>query len=246
MRTPVRTLAADAERSCSHPTRRALRSDRGFTLMEVALAVGILAMMATLTWGSIARTFDAYETVTSIDERYHNVRVAMNRMAKELSMAFLTNAAERDRGKEQMWKTIFKAEPGTPFYKISFTAFAHYILRADSKESDQCEIGYFGAPDEDDPRRMNLVRREDPRIDRDPDEGGRTYVLAENIKDFKLRFFDPNDDDWTDEWDTESSDHAGRLPSIVEITMVIEDENGKDLTFMTKTRINLLRHLGRF
>src|SRR5687767_9263303 len=73
----------------------------GFTLMEVALAVAILAVMATLTWGSIARSFDAYETVKGIDERYHNVRIAMNRMAKELSMAFVTSP-RRDTGKERM------------------------------------------------------------------------------------------------------------------------------------------------
>ncbi|MCK6544933.1 prepilin-type N-terminal cleavage/methylation domain-containing protein [Myxococcota bacterium] len=218
---------------------------RGFTLMEIALAVAILAVMASLTWGSVARTFDAYETVTGIDARYHNVRVAMNRMVKELSMAFLTSA-RRDKGKERMWETIFKAEPDTPFAKLSFTSFSHQILRADAKESDQSEIGYFGAPDEDNPRQMNLMRREDPRIDREPDEGGQAFVLAEDIKEFKLRFFDPKDDDWTDEWDTERAEFAGRLPSVVEITMVIEDENGKELKFVTKTRINLTRELGTF
>jgi prepilin-type N-terminal cleavage/methylation domain-containing protein len=214
-------------------------------LMEVALAVTILGVMATLTWGSIARTFDAYETVTGIDSKYHNVRVAMNRMSRELSMAFLTSP-RRDKGKERMWETIFKAEPSSPIAKLHFTAFGHQIMRADSKESDQSEIGYYGEADEDNPRQMNLMRREDPRIDREPEEGGRSYVLAEDIKEFKLRFFDPKDDDWTDAWDTEDSEFQGRLPSLVEITMVIEDEGGKELKFVTKTRINLTKELGTF
>jgi general secretion pathway protein J len=211
--------------------------------MEVALAIGILAVMATLTYGSIARTFDAFETVNQIDTRYHEVRLAMNRMAKELSMAFLTSP-RRDKGKEQMWKTIFKAEPSSPFYKLNFTAFAHQMLLADAKESDQCEIGYFGAPDPDNPRQMDLMRREDPRLDRDPEIGGRTYVLAENIKEFKLRFFDPKDDDWKDSWNTLDAEFASRLPTIVEIIMVIQDERGKEVKFVTKTRINLTRELG--
>jgi general secretion pathway protein J len=218
---------------------------RGFTLMEVALAVAILGVMATLTWGSIARTFDAYETVTGIDGRYHNVRVAMNRMSRELSMAFLTSV-RRSKGKELMWETIFKAEPSSSFAKINFTAFGHQIMRADAKESDQSEIGYFGESDPDNRGQMNLMRREDPRIDREPEEGGRTYVLAEDIKEFKLRFFDSKDDDWTDTWDTEDSEFQGRLPTLVEITMVIEDENGKELKFVTKTRINLTKELGTF
>ncbi len=216
----------------------------GFTLMEVVLALAILALMGALTWGSIARSFDAFETVKEIDGRYHNVRVAMNRMAKELSMAFLTSD-RRHTGRERMWETLFKGEPGSPFHTIHFTAFAHEVLRQDAKESDQSEISYYGERDEDFPEQMNLMRREDPRLDREPSEGGRSYVLAENIKDFKLRFFDPKDDDWTEEWDTDDQEFKGRLPTVVEITMIIEDESKEELKFVTKTRINLTLELGR-
>src|SRR5262245_29180056 len=135
---------------------RSKKNRRGFTLMEVALAVAILGVMATLTWGSIARTFDAYETVTGIDARYHNVRVAMNRMARELSMAFLTSKL-RTKSDEVMWETIFKAEPSSPIAKLNFTAFGHQIMRADAKESDQAEIGYFGESDPDNRGQMNLM-----------------------------------------------------------------------------------------
>jgi general secretion pathway protein J len=212
--------------------------------MEIALAIAILAVIATLTWGSVARSFDAYETVTEIDGRYHNVRVAMNRMSKELSMAFI-DSDRRHRGKERMWKTIFKSESGSPFPMLHFTSFAHQILRADAKESDQSEISYFGARDPDIPGQTNLMRREDPRIDREPTEGGIAHVLAEDVKDFEVRFFDPREEEWTDDWDTEDDqEFKGRLPSIVEITLVIEDENGKELKFITKTRINLTQELG--
>jgi len=211
--------------------------------MEIALAISILAVMTTLTWGGIARTFDAYETVTDIDRRYHQVRVAMNRMARELSMAYLTGA-RRHRGQERIWRDIFKAERRSDFYEIHFRSFAHDILRSNAKESDQCEIGYFGAPDPEVKGQMNLMRREDPRPDREPEEGGREYVLAENIKKFELRFWDDRQQDWTEEWDTEDSDYGRRLPSIVEIRMVTEDEYGDELEFVTKTRINLTRELG--
>jgi general secretion pathway protein J len=224
-------------------TMRSSRSQRGLTLMEVALAVSILAIIATLTWGSIARSFDAYEAVTEIDRNYHNVRVAMNRMSKELSSAFIASA-RRSKGPERRVVTHFRGEAASPFHELHFTAFAHDILRADAKEGDSCEISYFGAPDPDKPNQVNLMRREDPRIDDEWDEGGRAYVLAEDVKEFKLRFWDERREEWTDEWDTEKSDLAGRLPPIVEITMVILDENGKELKFVTKARVNLTRELG--
>ncbi len=222
---------------------RPRRATRGLTLIEIALAVSILAVIATLTWGSVARSFDAYETVTDIDRRYHTVRVAMNRMAKELSMAFITSN-RRHKGKERMMVTHFRGEPGSPFFELHFTAFAHHILRADAKESDHCEISYFGDVDPDEPNQLNLMRREDPRIDSEWDEGGRAYILAENIKDFQLRFWDERREEWTDEWDTEKTDFRGRLPQIVEITMILLDENDQELKFVTKTRINLSKELG--
>lgn len=223
--------------------RRPAKATRGLTLIEIGLAVSILAVIATLTWGSVARSFDAYETVTDIDQRYHTVRVAMNRMAKELSMAFITSS-RRHKGKERMMVTHFRGESASPFFELHFTAFAHHILRADAKESDECEISYFGATDPDVPNQLNLMRREDPRIDSEWDEGGRSYILAENVKDFSLRFWDERREEWTDEWDTEKSDFQGRLPQVVEITMVVLDENGEELKFVTKTRINLTKELG--
>ncbi|MBI4822506.1 MAG: prepilin-type N-terminal cleavage/methylation domain-containing protein [Deltaproteobacteria bacterium] len=219
--------------------------EAGLTLIEIVLAVSILAIMGAMTYGSIARGFDAYETVTEIDARYHNVRVGLERMTREISMAFLT-APTRNAGREEMWKTLFRGEPGTPFAKLDFTSLAHDVLYADAKESDQCEIGYFGASDPDDPKKINLMRREDPRIDREPDEGGRAYVLAENVKDLKFRFYDPRTLEWTDEWDTEDVDYAGRLPTIVEIKLVVEDEDGQELPFVTKTRINLPNALPKY
>ena len=223
---------------------RPSEGQRGLTLIEVSMAVGILALMATLTWGSIARSFDAYEAVTDIDRRYHNVRVAMNRMATELSMAFLTSdQRHRNSRTGRKWITHFKSDPKGDFHEIHFVSFSHQLLRSDAKESDQNEIAYFGDRDRDNPDVMNLMRREASIIDTEWEEGGRAYALAENITSFKLRFWNDRKQDWTDEWDTENTEFRGRLPSIVEITMTTDDENGEELKFVTKTRINLTKQL---
>jgi general secretion pathway protein J len=210
--------------------------------MEIALAVAILSLMATLTWGSIARSFDTYEAVEAVDSRYHGVRVAMARMAKEISMAYLTSP-QRSTGIERMSQTIFKSERASPFQVLHFTAFAHLVRRRDAKESDQCEISYFGEQDEEDPKIFHLMRREDPRIDSEPEEGGPIHIMLENIKDFRLRFYNGRDDDWVEEWDTTKSEFNGRLPELVEFTVVVTQDD-RDETFITKARVNLTTELG--
>jgi general secretion pathway protein J len=144
---------------------------RGFTLMEIALAVSIVAVMGTLTWGSLSQSFDAYETVKDIDQRYHNVRVAMNRMSREIAMAFLTQPG-RDFGKEQMWKTAFVGKSGSDFAELQFTSFAHEVLREDAKESDQCEIGYTVERDEEDREKRNLGQYRHHTVARSSRDGG--------------------------------------------------------------------------
>ena len=212
------------------------RGQRGLTLIEIALAVSILAIMGTLTFGTIARSWDAYEIVSARDARFHNVRTALNRMARDISMAFITEP-QRTIDEDDQWKTIFKAKDSSPFYELHFTAFSHQVRLTDAKESDQSEISYFGDNDEDDRNQLNLMRREDNRLDSEPEEGGPSFILAEDIKSLKLRFWDAKDDDWTDEWDTEDKEYEGRLPTIVEIKMTFEDDNGEEITLVTKTRI---------
>ena len=206
------------------------------TLIEIALAVAILAIMGTMTAGTIGRSFDAFEAVQAIDGKHHNVRVALNRMARDISLAFLTDQRAVD-DEDKLWKTIFKGEPSGSIHKLSFTSLAHEVLREDAKESDQCEIGYFGESDPDDRGQQNIMRRDDPRLDSEPEEGGRAHILAEDVKSLEFRYWDSKQDDWTDEWDTEDTEFVGRLPRFVEIKIVIEDTDGKDATFTTKTRI---------
>ena len=215
---------------------------RGMSLIEASLAIGMLALIGTLTWGSIARSFDAYETVKDIDGRYHNVRVAMNRIAKELSMAYLT-AQIRHSGRERVVEQVFVYENGSPFNVLHFSSFSHQVWLKDAKESDQAELTYFGARDPDNKDIINLMRREAPRIDNDHERGGRSYIIAEDIKDFGLRFYDERKDKWTDEWSTEKAENKGRLPNIVEIRLTVLGGDGKPIDFITKTRINLTTEL---
>ena len=101
-------------------------NQRGLTLIEIALAVSILAFMGIATAGTIGRSFDAYEAVTGIDGKYHNVRMAMNRMARDISMAFIT-PAQSVRDEDRQWKTIFKGGDESPFDELTFTSFSHRI-----------------------------------------------------------------------------------------------------------------------
>ena len=67
--------------------RRAL--ERGFTLVEVMISVGLLAVVSVSLFLTMSRSFKVKENMTVLSERYHEGRQVMRRITRELRMAFL-------------------------------------------------------------------------------------------------------------------------------------------------------------
>ncbi|MCB1185405.1 general secretion pathway protein GspJ, partial [bacterium] len=60
------------------------------TLLEVLVAVGILAMVGTLVYGALDGMQRTRVTVERIDDRYHQGRQAIARISREIQSAFLS------------------------------------------------------------------------------------------------------------------------------------------------------------
>jgi len=211
---------------------------RGFTLIEVLVALTIISLLTTMLWGFFSQTMGTKTHVEAAHDRYQAVRVALNRMAREIAMAFIVKAAPPTE--VRTFDTIFRGWPEGRTYRLDFTAFAHVRLHKDVHESDQCEISYFVGPDPDLPYVTHLFRREDPDLDLDPERGGTVQVLAEYVTGFKLLFYDPQDEEWREDWDTtEAIGQVDRLPRAVRIELSFLDERGVEVTLSTIARVHL-------
>lgn len=209
---------------------------KGFTLAEIMIAVSVLGFIALLTYGAFGNSLDARDRSLVVAERYHEIRQALNRMAREISMAFLSHHRDCD---DRRTYTIFKEESTGGGDSLVFTSFSHIKMVKDANESDQNELTYFLAPDPKDQRIKSLMRREDSRIDDEPDEGGEEYVLLTDVESMELEYYNDQDDDWEDDWDSESMDYKNRLPLFVKITIKARGPHEKYETFVTKTEVFL-------
>lgn len=202
------------------------------------IAISMLGLVSALVYGSFSRTFEAREFVTKAQERYHGVRVAMDRMARELSMAFIYDCRELDTptGERRFW-TTFKVQRSGKVQEITFTSFSHMRLVRDVNESDQNELTYFGQSDPDDSSITNLVRREKTLIDGDPGRGGEELILCHDVESLRFEMWDAEDQDWVEEWDCTQTERLNQLPRLVRITLTVTDEYGEEVPFTTTTRI---------
>ena len=223
---------------------------RGFTLVELLVAIAVLAMVSMLIYGAFAGMRRSKEGVERINDRYREGRLAMARIARELQSAYLSAHVPIN---EQLTvqSTIFKGTRGSPADRIDFTAFAHRRLDRDSADSDQAEVSYFGSEDPERPGVLDLVRRVSSNIDLEPERGGRVEVLATDIDLFDLEYLDPMTGQWSETWDSTSSiGQQNRMPMQVRVILVLNggrrsaiDRGQRPIKLVTKVDLPMLRPL---
>jgi general secretion pathway protein J len=205
-------------------SRRALESSaraRGMTLVEVLVAMVILAFITVAMYSAIDGMRRSRMGVERITDRYREARMAMARMTRELSSAYLSEHKPID---ESLWvkRTAFKGDSGSPTDRVDFNSFSNRRLKQDSREADQVELSYFGGEDPEKDNVIDLLRRSSSELDDAPEKGGRVDVMATDIDLFDLEYLDPLTGNWVDDWNSTSVvGEKGRLPRQIKIVLVL-------------------------
>ena len=183
----------------------ATRRCRGFTLLEIMLAVAILGMMALAIFRFVQTNITALRfssETAAADAQYDGLRDLLTTQWQSLSPLrarmigepFKLNDRERD---EIRWNC--GAGPGllTRYAPGEFTAVLR-LKPADDK-SDRLDLG--------------LLRK--PQNNSDRTEGQETWVpLIQNVNSLEITYFDPNANTWLPRWPG-----GNRMPSLVKISV---------------------------
>jgi general secretion pathway protein J len=212
-------------------------SDRGFTLVELLIAVAITATIGAMTVGSFVQVDRATQLTRAQGDRQAAARLALTRLSREVSMAFLSDNYDHARYRERV--TLFVGRED----ELLFTTMAHQRLHRDVRESDQAVVEYVLERDPDRAGEEALFRRSKPRLDDEPDRGGRKDLVADRVTSFRLRYWDPRRGEWAREWTTRSTEHANELPSRVRFELEVAKDGGGTEKFVTEARIALRRPL---
>ena len=121
--------------------QHSLRSKRGMTLLEIAVAVSILGVMGMLCYSGLGITIRAQRRAEVLQERYHAARLFLGRLKSELSMAFVSLHQAEDKHTV----TLFDGDKS----EVIFNTSSHEPFRRNSGESDQLEVEYRLGRDDD-------------------------------------------------------------------------------------------------
>ncbi|MBI3202481.1 MAG: prepilin-type N-terminal cleavage/methylation domain-containing protein [Myxococcales bacterium] len=205
-------------------TRRRLRRLlRGFTLVELLVAIVVLSMISILIYSAFGGMKRSREGIQRVGDRYREGRLAMDRITREISSAYVSAHIPIDQSIVVV-KTAFVGTRGTPADRLDFATFSNVRRDRDAHDSDQAEISYFGEADKKHSGQNHLVRRVSGRPDLKPERGGRVEVLATDIDLFDLEYLDPLTGQWTETWDTsQATGQLGRLPLQVRVILVLNE-----------------------
>lgn len=215
------------------------RGQQGFTLIEVLVALSILAFMMVIAWSTTYTASTVKQRYEAIDERNHEIRVAMNRIARDLSSAYLSANEDQNRVER---RTLMKGKAE----ELRFSYFGHTPLWANANESEQGMIYYFLDADRRDASKTNLLRRENRRPSYEPweSEPAEIDVLLRDVDKIEFEYFDHTDNEWKSRWDTTAADgEKGRLPTRVRYTITVKNETGAERTYVSQARIMMQEEL---
>ena len=209
-----------------------LHSRRGLTLIEIIVALGIMALIGSISAGTLSSSIDALEAIEEAEGSTRTARIAMRRITRSLELAYLTE----NRTAVNTYQTVFVGKDDGDEDQIWFASLGHHRKIRDSRECDQTEITLFTDEDPDETDTQVLFIREAPRIDQYPVKDGRPMPLARGVSRFDLRYLDGTTGEWREEWDTNGAETPNRLPRAVQIVLelVSKDPNGdEDDTIVT-------------
>ncbi len=218
---------------------------RGFTLLEVVIAIAMTAFIGTTIAVSFNTAIATKEVTESQAERYRMVRTAFARMEREIGAAYVSDRYDPKRYRDAFDRpTNFVGSKD----KLMFSSLAHQRLYSDAKESDQMVVEYSVKRSLDTKirDRQDVVRREKVLFDERMDRGGTEDTLFEGVKRIEFAYWDSQKRQWESEWDTRRIERKSILPTRVKMTVYAIDESGKETKYSAQVRVMLNTEFPRY
>ena len=179
-------------------------SEEGFTLIEILLAVSLIAMMATLVFGSLYVTTSAIEAARAKSADEQIVRRTLSLMIDELAVS-----ESRATGP---WMGINDQRDGQPADSVAFLTMGQFRGADSAKDTELVRIVYTREGD----RLLRFSRRNLYSL---TDESIEKVELATKVKGFNVRYYDGKSQLWLDEWDSRGKPGAPKAV-LLELTLL--------------------------
>ncbi len=184
---------------------------RGFTLLELLVAVAVFAVMSVLAYAGLASVLDARRQTDAAAARLGEVQLAFTVLQRDLEQA-LNRSVRAEYG--DRLRAFTAAADGDPRLEFTRTGHANPLARP---RSVLLRVAY-GVEDD------ALYRLQWPVLDRAQDTRPHKFTVLEGVDRLEVRYLD-SAGRWHEVWPPLRSDTAVEtgLPRAAEVTLVLAD-----------------------
>ncbi len=212
---------------------RCRTTNRGFTLIEVLLAIFIGSLVLLTLYASFFQIIKSKEIAESELELYHEARVIMTRVSEDLASIYARGNVYDDKSGYISAVPILEGGTESDQSFIRFTSLSRNPGLSE-RDSDQALISYFTLQDEE-TELYKLYRSENPYFEEDSNVV--SYPVSDHVILFRLNYMDGlviDDESFSDSWNT---NEAGKLPDLIELVLVLKSPREEDVEFRTLIKL---------
>ena len=203
--------------------------NKGFTLLELLLAIAITAVIITIVNFAFFQSNKNIEAVRSQREAYQSVRIAMDRIIKDLTCAYIPSPSLRPTMTLEdmsMYRFVGANDESDSTDKDTISITTTTDIGFSKVPGGVCEVAYYLKLMENKKDIYTLMRREDPTPHYGPSKAGSEMELAEDVLGMNIIYIDDSNQE-AKEWDLSKK---LALPKQVKVTLTFEADKEK-LTF---------------
>lgn len=175
----------------SRAARHRMQGSTGFTLLEIMLAMLVLAMVVTMVSLTLSASMKAIDAAMDQGDVYYRAQVALERISEDLSSAllpadveFIGNSGENDNGSAAT---------------LSFASLGHVVFDSETGQPGLGLIGYSVRPDKEDEQQLLLLRTDvlyrplaDNQARTAQNNDAEAFLLSDRLRSVKFSFVDRN------------------------------------------------------
>lgn len=205
---------------------RSLRSGRGFTLIEVMVAISIFAVVAAGVYRVLSAMVDTQDKIVSHSESLRDLQRALWLISTDMSQIVMRDVRKPNDNRSP----AFIADENHYLLQFTRQGVRNPLLLA---RSDLERVAYSIGPDPDgekkDKKARHLLRHSWAALDPRDNAEETVQVLFRNVDDVRLEFLDEKGN-WKQDWPEKKMDdkeHTRTLPEAIK--MLIKSDKYGDL-----------------
>ena len=220
-------------------------SRKGFTLLEILIAMFIFAVVLTTIFSSYTGTFRIIDETESRADIYAMARTVLIRMQEDLESIHFKETGSSESEESSLERATFLGEnkeiKGRDADTLRFLSRAHLIFDEEDENPGVAEISYYVSENEGEDS-LTLYRSDRPELEAPQEEGTGGLILCDGLFSVSVTYHDA-DGEMHENWDSSEDESKHKLPVMVSILLEFLNIRNveKPYKFMTRVALPMAR-----